>query len=466
MKRPKEATALETSAQQLAVCNWRLSSSLLCTNLPLGKVHFRSPTSPATGSGAGFVVKNGICYDANAAPAVLPRDDERERAAHRGIRWAGLVLAVGIVLEVVSTVWTFQKALSAGAFLDNVDCRLHASRVMQETCDTLSTIEPFHDSFTSRGYASSENPLRELYHDLMYAYDEFGPFGECFGGIDTPDAGKSSDLARCVCDAKFNLPTPCWWAPVFSEPHAICIARAATTAEPYNISTDDPSEVVFDVYPYDDGNVNCRPMSPSGTFELGVTSLVVALGSQLVEAVVGFKYLVDPRRPPALMTAATIFEALGVAAMAAVMMSLPGFFEDEFFGLEKAQRQLVFYFTWAAATTVIIGAAVEWSGEHPDRWGQRHPHVGAFGNALVWLGAATLEVVVAAFQTWRVTLSSGWYLLANELAGLVAVELSALLSMWLARFLWTMSKDMLSPVLADGTGIFRRQKNSDCAGLL
>lgn len=114
-----------------------------------------------------------------------------------------------------------------------------------------------------------------------------------------------------------------------------------TVVEANNTSTDDPSEVNFDVYPYNDGNANCRPTSPSGTFELGVTSLVVALGSQLVEAVVGFKYLVDPRRPPALMTAATIFEALGVAAMSAVVMSLPGFFEDEFFGLEETQRKIV-----------------------------------------------------------------------------------------------------------------------------
>lgn len=69
------------------------------------------PTTPATGSGAGFAVKNWICYDVNAAAAVPPRDDERCRVAHRGIRSAGIVLAIGIVLEVVSTLSSFQKAL-------------------------------------------------------------------------------------------------------------------------------------------------------------------------------------------------------------------------------------------------------------------------------------------------------------------------------------------------------------------
>ena len=65
-----------------------------------------------------------------------------------------------------------------------------------------------------------------------------------------------------------------------------------------------------------------------------------------------------------------------------------------------------------------------------------------------------------------VTLSSGWHLLANELAGLVAVEVFALLSMWFARFLWTRSKKMLSPLLSGGVILFRRQKSGDCAGLL
>lgn len=145
-------------------------------------------------------MRNGVCYDVNAAAAVPPRDEERDRAAHRGIRWSGLVLAIGIVLEVVSTVWTFQKALSAGSFLDGVDCSLYASLVMQETCDRLSDTNPFPYSHEC---IASENPLWDVYRDI-YGYDEFGSSFQCLGGADPPTE-RNSDLARCVCDAKFSL---------------------------------------------------------------------------------------------------------------------------------------------------------------------------------------------------------------------------------------------------------------------
>lgn len=54
------------------------------------------------------------------------------------------------------------------------------------------------------------------------------------------------------------------------------------------------------------------------------------------------------------MTAVTVFEALGVVATAAVIVSLPGFFDDEFFGLEKTQRELETGLAWVAAATAIV----------------------------------------------------------------------------------------------------------------
>lgn len=265
------------------------------------------------------------------------------------------------------------------------------------------------------------------------------------------------------------MPTPCWWVPGVSKTHDFCYAQPLVGVETYDTTSSYPSypsEAELDMYFFNTDDFGCRPTAPSGTLELSVTSLVVALGSQLVEAVVGFKYLVNPRRPPTLMTVVTLFEALGVALIATVVIALPGFFDDEFFGLEKTQRDIVFSLTWAAAATAMFGAVIEWRAELPDRWGERHSQCGAVGNALVWLGAATLEVVVAAFQTWRVTLSPGWVLVVNELAGLVFVEVLALLSMWIARFLWIRSKQMLSPLLADGAIVFRRQRGSNLSGFL
>ena len=415
------------------------------------------------------MVKNGVCYDANAAPAVTSHDDGREKAARRGIRWAGFVLAIGIVLEVASTVWTFQKALSAGAFLDGVDCTARASIVMQETCEELIA-GPMSgvNTGTNATYffvGESDTPIGIMVRiDGNFSYAETDNFLPC---VDV-DTAAANDQGRCNCDDEPNLPTPCWWFPAYDLPDndsvvllddAPCVAVVVDVEFPDN----DTDYTSFDVHSFNYGDV-CRATTPSGTFALSVTGLVVALGSQLIEAVVGFKYLVDPRRSPDLMTAGTVFEALGVAVVAVVIVSLPGFFDDEFFGLEKTQRDLVSAFTWVGATAAIVGAIAEWSGSHADRWGERRPRLGVLGNALVWLGAAALEVVIAAFQTWRVTLSSGWGLLANELAGLVAVEVSGLLAMWLARVLWTRAREMLSPLLSDAGAVLAQRKNLDRAG--
>lgn len=476
--------ALETSAKQFAVYHYSIGEPRTATAAvhqpPVRHGSLPLPYPPApTYSGAGFVVRNGVCYDANADPALTPHDDERDKAARRGIRWAGFVLAIGIVLEVASSVWTFQKALSAGAFLDGVDCTLRASVVMQETCERLIAAEGSMfriDTGTNATYnfftfeSDTYITVRvEGYENFSFANTE--NFLPCVD-VDTTAAGNSSDLAGCNCDDNPNLPTNCWWFPAYNLPDDDIFYSSATVLDDASclavvldveIPNNDTDYTSFDVHPFNYGDV-CRATTPSGTFALSVTGLVVALGSQLIEAVVGFKYMVDPRRPPDLMTAGTVFEALGVAAVAVVIVSLPGFFDDEFFGLEKTQRELVSAFTWVGAAAAIVGAFTEWSGSHPDRWGQRRPRLSVLGNALVWLGAAALEVVIAAFQTWRVTLSSGWGVLASELAGLVAVEVSGLLAMWLARVLWTRAREMLSPLLSDAGAALTRRKQAGRAG--
>ena len=397
------------------------------------------------------MVKGGVCYDINAAPASPPRDPGQNNAALRGIRWAGIVLVVGLVLEVASTLWTFQKSLAAGALYNgDLNCAndgrlqtLHKSFLAQEACDEIPSVdkEPF------LLYESSYDNIGPDIHVV------FPPHGECENITGDTPAGQDDFLTRCTCDRELTVVAPCRWYPVFDHGSDMCYA--------YALSASNDSYPNFDYAPHDWGVSNtysCRPKVPSGTYQLSITSLIVALGSQLVEAVTGFKYLVSPRRSPALMTAVSAFEALGVSAVAAVIVALPGFFGDDFFGLERAQRDLVFWFTWASAAVAIVGAVVEWAAERPDRWGRRRPNLGVLGNALVWLGAATLEVVVAAFQTWRVTLSPGGAVFFNEMAGLVAMEVAALVSMWTARFLWTVSKEMLSPVLTGSSLHFARRK--------
>lgn len=406
-------------------------------------------------TGAGYLVKDRVRYYIDATTAPSPFDPGQHEEALRGIRWAGIILAVGLVLELASTLWTFQKSLAAGAlYVGDLDCSpdgrrqiLHKSFLTQETC---SRVNESVDIYMPR----DDDYIGDWTH-LDFSFP-------C--NITDTSVGQDSFLARCSCDGEFTIVAPCVWYPAEAdyrtdgdEDLGICFAQPMIFNDTLIASTS--IDGVYLPYDWGWGGDGCRPTTPPGTFQLSVTSLVVSVGSQLVEAILGFKYLMNPRRSPALMIGGAVFEALGVAAIAGVIIFLPGFFEDDFFGLERTQRELVFSLTWASAATAIVGAVAEYAAELPDYWGRGRPYLGVLGNALVWLGAATLEVVVAAFQTWRVTLSPGPAVFLNEIAGLVAMEVVALVSMWSARFLWVRSKEMLSPVLARASFPFARRKN-------
>lgn len=145
-------------------------------------------------------MKNGVCYDVNdAAAAVQSPDDERDKAARRGILSAAIVLAIGIVLEVVSTLWTFHKALSGWSFLDDVDCgvgtrieELHKSFLAQESCAEL-----LNTPYSSVFWLSTDTTY-DYDYGYQYSYDYVERY-TCDEVIDTP-TGQDSFLARCVCD--------------------------------------------------------------------------------------------------------------------------------------------------------------------------------------------------------------------------------------------------------------------------
>lgn len=59
----------------------------------------------------------------------------------------------------------------------------------------------------------------------------------------------------------------------------------------------------------------------------------------------------------------------------------------------------------------------------------RLPYLGAFGNGLVWLGSAAMEVIVASFLVWEGERVTTWELLRDGVIGLVTVELAGLLAM-------------------------------------
>ena len=202
---------------------------------------------------------------------------------------------------------------------------------------------------------------------------------------------------------------------------------------------------------------------PDGTAGLAIAALAVALSAEAVEAAVGVACLRDPSRRGgvALLTGAAAAEGIGVVAVAAMLMLfLPSFAaaapDDDTGATPRDEAWLV----WMAVASAIAGVLFEAIPAGFDRAAARLPFLGAVGHALLWLGIAALEVLVAFFlvreeqggegsatsvATPAAAVGQRKTLAAvleddGEMVGLVVVEAVALVAMWIARVLWTRAR--------------------------
>lgn len=216
-----------------------------------------------------------------------------------------------------------------------------------------------------------------------------------------------------------------------------------------------------------------------GTAGVAVAALAVALSGQAAEAAAGIACLKNPPRSggggggTALLVGAAAFEALGVVAVAAaLLLSLPSLAAA---AADSPEACLV----WGAVASAVAGVlmeaipAVARSDRDPATAGRELPYLGASGHALLWLGVAALEVLVALFLVreaggraataaagQRKTLAG--VLKDGEMVGLVAVEAVALLTMWIARGLWTRARLLLAVKGREGPS---RRRSSNLARL-
>lgn len=109
---------------------------------------------------------------------------------------------------------------------------------------------------------------------------------------------------------------------------------------------------------------------------------------------------------------------------------------------------------------VIIGASAEVMAECSDRAARRLLHLGTVGNGLIWLGAASLGVVVTVFLVATGTGNRDADFLAGEVARMVAVELLGVVAMWIARYLWTRAKLLKSVKRIQGA--MRKSASETC----
>lgn len=236
---------------------------------------------------------------------------------------------------------------------------------------------------------------------------------------------------KCFCphgNQERNI-EPCLWLALSGPSDDACYAYHVYTNDSDGAVTE-IAEVVFSYYP-------CWSKNPEGTVELTKTSLAVALSSQFLEALAGFTYWKYTAKVTAPTLVTSILEALGVLAVSWVLFEIPEFKITKY--MTGLQLVLVVV-SLTVVAIVIIGALAEVMAECSDRAARRLPYLGTVGNGLIWLGAASLEVVVTVFLVATGTGNRDADFLAGEVAGIVAVELLGVVAMWIARFLWTRAK--------------------------
>ena len=367
-------------------------------------------------------------------------DGVDKQSRNRTLR-ARVVLAIGLIFEVCATLWAFQQAVWSGALDGDVECgsgtrlaKLYGSYIVEDRCEGPIDAEDFFSS-----------------NDIVYGYYS-GSVWEDYVGCDnlTDTVAAASEFQkRCSCSefwGVFDIGS-CSWVALSNISDDICYAQGMIT----NISD---GTFMYNLHPsFVTGD--CWATNPTGTAALTIAALVVALCSQLLEAVVGFKYWKDTDKRTAVITLATsVFEALGVVTVSSVLLSLPGLFgvSDD----TSYRMHVFFYLAWITIPIVVVGALAEVAVEFSDCAANRLPYLGAVGNGLIWLGAALLEIVVTSYLLWTGARIRDVVELLREAAGFIALELLGLVSMWIGRGLWTRAKLLSKSVKGPNGALLKR----------
>ncbi|CAM9902668.1 unnamed protein product [Pylaiella littoralis] len=392
---------------------------------------------------------------------------------HRhGINSAAVLLTLALVLEFLASLLAFTEAVQAGALQGDVDCSaggrlesLHRSERVQNRCTKMDEPGALDTSnlsgdFLNFGCEPTEAPIGE---------DSFSALCSCPAIDDDPNGdffSASSKTEDCVWAGVEILETDLHSTSLDGDTIGLCLAKTFYLTSP--LFGDD------EYYTSDRllMKPNCWENNTAGTATITIAAFVVAVVGQLVEGFVGWRYFKNSRKGPALMTAGSVFEAAGVVAISITLINLPSFAEaGEVWVTElHSDQQALYGLAIAGATCAGLGALTDiisgylnylegrdirssWNTRlcrmfQNDRTRkQRIYSLGAFGGALIWLGTAVVEVVVATFLVWknegkaRLGYDEGdWGVFGTSLLGLLVTEVLALFAMWAARVAWTRAK--------------------------
>lgn len=384
-------------------------------------------------------------FHEDGAPAGIASSEAKRRSqaellkksARRAMKHAAAFLSLGLFLELAATFWTLAQAVASGVFGD-ADCGVRALALyhnerLPQNCEELDSSVVWFDETRT-----------------------FETFTSC-SGLNDPQIEQ-----LCDCSRFDKVRSGCAWARASStrdEIEGLCvavpaIALTAADQEEFGTTYDwllDSSELEF--------QEDCRPLTPEGFGDITIALLVVSLTIGLVEAYVGYKRWRNPLLGSGLVVAASLVEGLGILTIWGLLVFAPqGIVRSQADEAQVSENQYRFLqmLLGLVAVVTVVGTLAEIVFHRSTKAHDRLPYLGMFGNALIWLGSAIIEVLVTAYLVWRLQFwknqeaaeeeeeEENWPVLVAAVIGLVVLETVALLAVWLARFFFARAKKVLS----------------------
>lgn len=362
-------------------------------------------------------------------------DEVLKKNFHKQRKRAVISLIVGLVLEVAATLWTLSQAVSDGVFKETPDCATfdyyikYFNDYLPQNCEQVEFSDVLignDDTGDTMGFSSCstlQDPQVEnlCVYPLFYEFTEYR--GECFWITARFDNGVCSIMPVEYGHQNDNANDLfLFWG----------YYRDITKGYFDSMSTGAHSNV------------------PSGVGKLVIGLVVVSLGLEIVEALVGYMCLKDMSsiKSGPMLLASSILESAGILAVLYLMVVRSSYGVDLYSAalddtdIEYHVLEIAMYMVLVSTCLGVLAEIIAFSREQCSRScsGRFSYYLGALGNVLIWLGSALLEVIVALYLKWRMstiylnrTTPNAWSDLGEEISGLIVVEVMGLIAVWLAR---------------------------------
>lgn len=189
---------------------------------------------------------------------------------------------------------------------------------------------------------------------------------------------------------------------------------------------------------------SCFSVNPSGFKVVTIVLLVVAIVVEVVEAVLGWNYWGKRSEGKGLMAVGSVVDATCILAVIVVLVWALGGVGDDVGVARSFILGLILLVAWVSSGVApVIALAAPVCPRISADW---LANLDTFGNMLVWLVTALVELWVTAYVIWRQPDNfegDTWGVLGSEFAGLIVAEVVRLGLVWTARILWTRAKRLL-----------------------